>query len=214
VQAPKTRSTVRVPAPARPWRLLLVAGGLALVAIAVGVGFLLTGGGSGSAASALRDAGCSFETFPAQRAQHVEQLPEGFEYNSNPPSSGPHNPIPAPWDVYADPVDPIRYVHNLEHGGVVIQYGDDVPEETVQRLVDWYRESPNGILIAPLPGLGDQISLAAWNADVNALGEISNQRGILAKCPTFDEDAFDAFLEAYRFKGPERFPPDALEPGE
>jgi hypothetical protein len=32
-------------------------------------------------------------------------------------------------------------------------------------------------------------------------------------CGAFDEDAFAAFLDAYQFQGPERFPADQLLPG-
>jgi hypothetical protein len=32
-------------------------------------------------------------------------------------------------------------------------------------------------------------------------------------CPTFDEKAFSAFRDAYRGKGPERYPVDTLTPG-
>jgi hypothetical protein len=93
----------------------------------------------------------------------------------------------------------------------VIQYGEDVPQSTVDQIVDWYRDDPNGIVIAPLPELDDQIALAAWvtsDADPEAPGE-----GVVAKCPRFDEAAFDAFLDTYAFKGPERFPRGDLQPG-
>ncbi len=41
-----------------------------------------------------------------------------------------------------------------------------------------------------------------------------NGTGVLAKCPGFDEAAFDAFVDAYGFKGPEPFPRDELQPGQ
>ncbi len=104
-------------------------------------------------------------------------------------------------------------VHNLEHGGVVIQYGRRVPEATVRQLVEWYRDDPNGIVIAPLPALGSTIALAAWNADLSTTGELRSERGILAKCTRFDEAAFDAFMDDYAFRGPERFPEQQLAPG-
>ena len=31
--------------------------------------------------------------------------------------------------------------------------------------------------------------------------------------PRFNQEAFDKFTEAFRYNGPERFPPSALEPG-
>jgi hypothetical protein len=94
-----------------------------------------------------------------------------------------------------------------------VQYGREVPESEVERIVDWYRDDPNGIVIAPLPALGDRIALAAWNADVSTTGEVRSERSLVAKCPRFDEGAFDAFVNAYAFKGPERFEPEQLAPG-
>jgi hypothetical protein len=38
-------------------------------------------------------------------------------------------------------------------------------------------------------------------------------KGRLAVCSTFDEKAFKTFRDAFRGKGPERFPVDALTPG-
>jgi hypothetical protein len=53
--------------------------------------------------------------------------------------------------------------------------------------------------VAPLPALGDKVALTAWTH--------------LATCPGFDEEAYDAFVDLYRFKGPERVPVSAMEPG-
>ena len=173
--------------------LIVIAGILTFVALGAG------GGGNGGSPAALEDAGCTVTTYPAQPTQHVEELEEGFEYNSDPPSSGPHSSTPAVFGVYDDPVDPLLSVHSMEHGGVVIQYGEDVPESEVEKIVTWYRDDPNGLILAPLPRMNDQIALTAWNAEgVEQRGE-----GIVAKCPRFDEDAFDAFLDEYGFKGPE-----------
>ena len=49
-------------------------------------------------------------------------VPEGqpVPYPSYPPTSGPHWPRPAPWGVYDFEIAPEVYVHNLEHGGIVV----------------------------------------------------------------------------------------------
>jgi hypothetical protein len=173
-------------------------------------------GGAGDARAALEDAGCTLQEVRAEESgNHVNTAPKRSEYNTWPPTNGPHHPNPAPFDAYSEPVEQYRLVHNLEHGAVVIQYGRGVPQTQVDEMVSWYRDDPNGIVIAPLPELGRQITLAAWTAEVSATGEIEegSGRGHLAKCPRFDEEAFDAFLDAYRFKGPERFEPEMLQPG-
>ena len=44
-----------------------------------------------------------------------------------------------------------------------------------------------------------------------AIGE--GGQGHLAKCTEFDEEAFATFRDEFRFKGPERFAPEQLQPG-
>jgi hypothetical protein len=43
-------------------------------------------------------------------------------YPDPPPTSGPHNPCWARWGVATVQVLPERWVHNLEHGGIVFLY--------------------------------------------------------------------------------------------
>ena len=215
VQAPKTRTTPRSSEERR--RIAFLAGGvaLALLALAAVVAFFTFGGSAGGGnPAALESAGCTVQTFPAQSGNHVTALPEGYEHNSDPPTSGAHNGQPGAWDVYDEPVDQLILVHNLEHGGVVIQYGDEVPESDVTALIDWYRGDPNGIVIAPRPELGDEIALQAWNGEAHGNGNDENGTGVLAKCARFDSGAFDAFLDEYGFKGPELFTRDDMQPGE
>ena len=98
-----------------------------------------------------------------------------------------------------------------QHGGVAIQYGSDVPAATVQQLKAFAQDHPRGTVVAPYPSLGDRIALGAWATE--SASEPEKGTAYLAKCPGFDEAAFAAFLDAYQFRGPERFPPDTLLPG-
>ena len=208
------RREERDPAARRRLLLLVAASVVGLAVLAGGVALIAMAASGPSAAEALRDGGCTLETFPAQEARHITEPDEEFDYNSDPPTSGPHHPTQPPFDIYAEPVEQFRLIHNLEHGGVNVQYGDDVPESEVNEITDWYLDDPNGIVIAPYPKLGDQIALAAWTADEVAAGEEpTNQRGHLAKCPRFDEAAFNAFVDEYGFQGPEPFEKKDLKPG-
>jgi hypothetical protein len=45
-----------------------------------------------------------------------------ISYLSNPPASGPHWPWPANWGMHAGIVPHEWWVHNLEHGGIVLLY--------------------------------------------------------------------------------------------
>ena len=214
VQAPRQRRAEAPPG--RNRRLLLIGAGLvAVAAIAAGAvaAWVLLGGGS-SAGAALRDAGCTVEKKPAQGRQHVAELAEDFEYNTFPPTTGPHFGVPATWDVYTEPVEQFRLIHNLEHGGVVVRYGEDVPEPAVTEIRDWYLDDPNGIIVAPLPELKDKIALTAWTTPDPAPGEEpATGQGVVATCSAFDAGAFDEFKDTYGFRGPERFPRDELVPG-
>jgi hypothetical protein len=210
VQAPQTRKVERE----LPRLRLVGAGVAALLAIGGVVAFFALRGGaseSESVAQAMRAAGCTYQTYPAQEAAHIndeDATPE--EWNSFPPSSGPHFVEPAILGSYDEPVPITRAVHNLEHGAVVIWYGDDVADTQVAELESFYADDPTGMLLSPLPRLGDEIALTAWN---QPSGSEEGGLGILATCTRFDEDAFAAFRDELRFQGPERFPPESLQPG-
>ncbi|HWG56486.1 MAG TPA: DUF3105 domain-containing protein [Gaiellaceae bacterium] len=217
VQAPKRRSAPAAPAdPARRRNLLLAAGAAAVVLAAIVLGMLFLGGGGKSEAAVLQEAGCTLESYPApaEESDHVA-LDADPDWNSFPPSNGPHYEVPAVLGFYDEPVPLIQSVHNLEHGAVVIHYGDDVPPPEVQKIRDWYTDDPNGLLVSPLERLNDEIALTAWTTPDSAPGGEGGERGrgYVAKCPRFDEAAFERFVEEHRYKGPERFPPEQLQPG-
>jgi hypothetical protein len=210
VQAPRPYQAPRDP---RRTRLLFLALGAAVLtaAGAVGVAMAVSDGGGGPAEGTVGP--CVRETFPPQGHQHVQELSKGFEYSSIPATSGPHYGQPrgpAIWNLYTEPIQQERLVHNLEHGGVVVQYGSEVSQATVAQIVDWYANDPRGLVVAPLPpeleeeklSLRNKVALTAWTH--------------LMTCSTFDEDAFDGFLDDYRGPqgdGREKFPLDALQPG-
>jgi hypothetical protein len=202
VQAPKRRVDVRAPSESRRPLLYLVLFAVSgLVILGVVLGFIVLGGNGSSSdpSSAMSAAGCTFQTYPNQGRQHFSAPNQPFKYNSFPPTSGTHDPAPAIFNAYEEPINERKLVHNLEHGGVVMQYGSDVPSSTVNELRDFYRSSPNGMILAPLPRLGDKIALTAWTH--------------LSTCTEFNEGAFEKFRDAYRAKGPEPFRLQDLAPG-
>jgi hypothetical protein len=164
--------------------------------------------------------GCTLRQFPSAGRTHVSgsrppsayrieyvapsklgKNPDGttVKYDSFPPTSGPHYPEWVTWGTYGKPLPEIAAVHNLEHGGVIVQYGSGVPATAVASLRRFVAASPNGMLMAPLPKLGQEIALTAWT--------------YRAMCTRFDRTAFALFRDTFRFKGPERFPASALAPG-
>src|SRR4029077_111044 len=81
--------------------------------------------------------------------------------NSAPPTSGPHLPYIAPWGVHARPIVKELQVHNLEDGGVVVQYNCECPDlvAKLKAIVDKYERH---VILAPYPGMKHKIALTAW----------------------------------------------------
>jgi hypothetical protein len=108
-------------------------------------------------------------------------------------------------------VNVAQLVHNLEHGGVYILYGRGVPDATVSELRSFYGDHTRGTILAPFASLGNQVALGAWTTSSPSRPDDGTAH--LAKCTSFDEDAFGAFFDEFQFRGPERFPSDMLLPG-
>jgi len=220
---PKKKADVKVPSPSLGGgsnRSLLIAVGVAgIVVIAAAVIGYVAFGGSSSSASAdapklLQAAGCSLQSVKSEKAgDHSVLVPTGIssKWNTDPPTSGPHYQVAAVWGAYTAPLNPAQLVHNLEHGGVYILYGKDVPTATVDQLKGFYDKHTNATIMAPLPSLGNKIALGVWTT--KSASQPNNGTAYLAKCTTFDDAAFTAFLSAYQGKGPERFPMVSLSPG-
>lgn len=111
--------------------------------------------------------------YPSQGHDHwdISRL-EGFHYNSNPPTSGPH--MEQFIDTYtpSSPLPPYIQVHLLEHGNVLIQYNCTCPDtvKSLEKLAasfDTYApslglEEGKGVIVAPNPSLPHRIVLTAW----------------------------------------------------
>jgi hypothetical protein len=123
---------------------------------------------------------------PDQGNLHIATERDPHEpYNSDPPTSGPHLPYIAPWGIHAEPIAKELQVHNLEDGGVMVQY--DCPAgcpDLVARLravVERYREH---VILAPYPGMQHRIALTAWTR-IDAFDDWSEPRVV-------------RFIDAYR----------------
>jgi hypothetical protein len=196
--------------------LYLIVGGV-IAALAGLLAVVVLAGGGSDERSSLQGSACTLESFPAQpnESDHsdVPTLDTEPTWNSSPPTSGPHYGRWAPWDFYDEEVPLVLTVHNLEHGGVVIHYGPQFPKGEVDKLREWYTDDPNGLVVGPLSTNKDKVTLSAWTAPDATTGSRDRGRGWLATCPRFDEEAFDAFVEEHRYKGPERLLPEQLAPG-
>jgi hypothetical protein len=194
-----------------------VAAGAALLLAGVAV-WLLVGRGDDTAAAAdvrtaVEAAGCTLKEYPADKGVHSVLTPDGTSktWKTDPPTSGAHYETPVVYGAYATEVNQAQLVHNLEHGGIFIQYGPEVPASTIADLRAFYGAHENGTVVALYPKLGGKIALGAWVSKSPSTPDDAN--AYLALCKTFDEAAFAAFFDAFQFKGPERFPASSMLPG-
>jgi hypothetical protein len=129
-------------------------------------------------------------------------------YSTNPPTSGPHYPIWAAYKTYTTPVDRGFYVHDLEHGGVVIAYNcPSGCDADLALLADFLSARPADpactppvkfrVVVTPDPLLDVRFAAAAWGAAL--------------KSSCFDLPALAAFLDAHYAMAPENTCYDGLD---
>jgi len=140
--------------------------------------------------------------FASEAGTHVPPETD-IEWSSNPPSTGEHFAVWAKWNrTYETPLARGNWVHNLEHGGVVLLFdcpgGCAADVTALEALEDALPADPRCVaplrtrtLITPDPLLpeGVQIAAAAWGWTYTA------------EC--FDAQRLGQFVEAHYAEGPE-----------
>lgn len=170
------------------------------------------GGGSGGSTEPADGGGCvgssssdgstcstRITQYPPVASPHVD-LCSDVTYGSNPPTSGPHYPTWAAYTTFDFAVPPGFWVHDLEHGGVVVTYNcpdgcaDDVA--SLQAFLDARPADPlcdppvhARIVVTPDPDLDARFAASAW--------------GWALESDHFDLDALGAFLDAHYGHAPE-----------
>jgi hypothetical protein len=196
------REQERLAAERRRQRIGYVVAALLVLATIGVVAFALTAGGGSesvpkdkatSATKAAAAAGCSVRTFPAEGRGHTGDT---VTYKTNPPTSGDHDPVPAPDGVYTTPQRKENLVHSLEHGRIELQYRPDAPAAARAGLKAVFDESPDKMLLLPNgTGMKDPVAATAWTR--------------LITCPAYNARvpaALRAFRDTYRDKAPESIP--------
>jgi hypothetical protein len=124
-------------------------------------------------------------TFVASQGNaHVAAEPVAFRYASDPPTSGPHVERIAPWGIHEQPIPRGLQIHNLEDGGVLVQYNCTECQDLIARLKEIVRRYPDKVILAPYPGMQNRIALTAWSY-LDAFDE-------------FEEERVVRFIEAHR----------------
>lgn len=170
----------------------LITIGIALVVVIAVVALILReqGGDGGPIGVAESRAGCTdIETFDDQGRDHVEEGTQ-VEYETTPPTSGPHYGTPADPGYYASPQPPERLVHNLEHGQLVIWYDPAAPAAVRDDIEAFVDDNPVAFVAAPYDQVPEgNFTITAWGASMS--------------CEQFSEAALEDFRERYQGRGPE-----------
>jgi hypothetical protein len=113
-------------------------------------------------------------------------------YNSNPPTSGPHYSEPAKEKYYDHELPDERLVHDLEHGDIWISYRPGIPQAVIEELKKF--EDGVFVIITPRAANDTDIALAAWTR----LDKFNLEGGAL------DTQRVKDFILRYRDTGPEK----------
>jgi hypothetical protein len=143
---------------------------------------------------------------------HVAVGTDITTWNSNPPSSGSHYPIWAHWfQTYTTAIPRGYYVHNLEHGGVILLYNcpGGCTDVVTQLTAAMYAapvdpscvipiQSRTFVTPDPLLPAGVQVAATAW--------------GWTYTSACLDRPSLDAFIAAHIAMAPENFCSDGAYP--
>jgi hypothetical protein len=201
-------------AKAKRSRLLQMIGGVAIAcAIIAGVAVAVSsGGGDGGGAdidddklkAAAQASGCVYRAFPDYGNAHVTEKLTEADFKTNPPTSGAHNPNPAPDGIYVAGNEPEieNWVHTLEHGRIILQYRPGIEKSVVTQLEQLVNEDVKGsgggyhsVLMRNNSKMPFQVAAVGWRHYM-ACREFTPQT--IAALRTFREEVVDT--------APEKFP--------
>lgn len=151
--------------------------------------------------------------FPSQGHCHIdESCPpradsyEGFAYNSDPATSGPHEERFPTTFISESPLPKRILVHILEHGNVLILYNRNASAAQIEKLRNyaqrydfrfWRLQQPlspgadvgeqlevaQAVFVAPYPAMSHTVALVAWTR--------------LETLDDYDEDRINRFAKAW-----------------
>jgi hypothetical protein len=120
---------------------------------------------------AWRETNRSGRSVESMGRAHVPQGVPDPRYNSSPPTSGPHAGTTG-WGEHFSEIPHVNQVHNLEHGGVLVQYNcehdtlrarcDQVRQELRAIVREARDQIDSKIILAPYAGMDQPIALTAW----------------------------------------------------
>lgn len=182
--------------------VLFAAVGVVVLLLAAAVYVTTMSGGGGSSpieAQPLPDQGddallSDVEEFPSEGAAHVSSDTQ-VNYDTDPPTSGPHYNQWADPGYYSDPVPAGNLVHSLEHGNVVVYYDPAAltpeAEESLRAFARAHTDQWAAVVVVPNPNEDPESPyvLTAWQTMLRMDG--------------YDAETVRAFLAEYLGRGPE-----------
>ncbi len=114
----------------------------------------------------------------SQGGNHIQEGAKHPTYNSDPPSSGWHYSdanAPTLWGVYTQELPPEKYLHNEEHGGVIVTYNPKLlTADQLKRLQALFAPpysdknfTPSKAIVMPRSEDTHPLELAAWTVTYN-----------------------------------------------
>jgi hypothetical protein len=179
---------------------LIVIAGVALLALGSGGSSKNKGVSVDKLTADAKAAGCTFKQFPSEGRTHTA---DKVTYKTNPPTSGNHNPTPAPDGIYRTGNSPPKenFVHTLEHGRIEFQYKPGTSAADIAKLRALAGEPFNGtagyhtLLFENNTNMPTQFAATAWTKSIT--------------CASLSPAAISAmreFRQTYTDKGPEFIP--------
>jgi hypothetical protein len=159
---------------------------------------------------------------PNQGRDHVPEKEWGkFKYNSNPPTSGPHDAVWTKGGAYDQPQGDGHLVHSLEHGYVIISHNCDMNKSEVRsqklevgtesaemdkRCMDFVDKLKGRVekdawklILVPRPNLDANFALTAWTRIEKfnlPAGKAGTEEASIEKV--------NNFIDSFRNHGPEQ----------
>jgi len=175
----------------------LLTGGIALLVSALVVFLIINdssknnGGGSAASGVAAEEAGCGeVETPEEEGADHVDDGTDVL-YATSPPTSGDHYQTPGDAGFHSEPRPEETYVHNMEHGQVLVWYSPDAPQQTIDAIESVVENDAVALAALPYDAIpsGSELVFTAWGAS--------------QACADFSNAVFCEFRNEFQGRGPE-----------
>jgi Protein of unknown function (DUF3105) len=157
-----------------------------------------------SLAPAARDAKCELSTTTARSRDHIVDIEQTVDYDTNPPTTGKHYQVAAEDGLYEEAAPDTAVVHSHEHGRVVFWFRPSLPREARAGLRALVEEDGYQMLLMPRSEMPFEVAATAWNRSPGREGT-----GRLLGCRGFSPAAYDAlraFRDENRGRGPEAIP--------